>query len=105
MKTFGDLRPRDNVFWVGSDWMLHSFEVLDVKYDGGNVRLTLDNADWSGYYPKDQISSSNSLWSDKEEALNHALEIAKKERDYLSNKIDMMISRYDVLEKFIKNYE
>jgi hypothetical protein len=45
------------------------------------------------------------LWSDKEEALSYALERAKKERDYLLNKIDEMISRYDTIEKFIKDYE
>jgi hypothetical protein len=105
MKTFGDLKPGDNVFWISSDWIFHIFKVLDVKYGVGDVKLTLDNAAWSGYYPNNQISSSNSLWSDKEEAFSHALERAKKMRDYLSDRIDEMISRYDAIEKFIKNYE
>ena len=104
MKTFGDLKPGDNVFLVSSDWVFHTFKVLNVKY-GRYVELTLDNAAWSGYYPKDQVSSGNSLWSDREEALSYALEKAKKEKDYLSNKIDMMISRYDAIENFIKDYE
>ena len=105
MKTFGDLKPGDNVFWASSDWIFHTFKVIAVKYDGLDVKLTLDNAAWSGYYPKNQISSSNSIWSDKEEALSYAIEKAKKERDYLSNKIDEMISRYDTIEKFIRDYE
>ena len=105
MKTFGDLKPGDNVFWISSDWVFHIFKVLDVKYGVGDVKLTLDNAAWSGYYPNNQISSSNSLWSDKEKALSYALEKAKNEKDYLSNKIDKMISRYDAIEKFIKDYE
>ena len=104
MKTFGDLKPGDNVFCVSPDWVFHTFKVLDVKY-GRYVKLTLDNAAWSGYYPKNQISNSNSLWSDKEEALSYTLDKAKKERNYLSNKIDILISRYDVIEKFIENYE
>lgn len=110
MKTFGDLKPGDNVFWVSSDWVFHTFKVLDVnvKY-GSNVKLTLDNNIWSGYYPKNQVSSGNSLWSslwsDKEKALSYALEKAKRERDYYINKIDEMISIYDAIEKFIKDYE
>jgi hypothetical protein len=106
MKTFGDLKPGDNVFWVSSDWVFHTFKVLDVniKY-GSNVKLTLDNNIWSGYYPKNQVSSGNSLWSDKEKALSHALEKAKRVRDYYINKIDEMISKYDEIEKFIKKYE
>ena len=105
MKTFGDLKPGDNVFWISSDWVFHIFKVLDVKYGIRDVKLTLDNAAWSGYYPNNQVSSSNSLWSDKEKALSYALEKAKNEKDYLSNKIDKMISRYDAIEKFIKDYE
>jgi hypothetical protein len=105
MKTFGDLKPGDNVFWISSDWVFHIFKVLDVKYGVGDVKLTLDNAAWSGYYPNNQISSSNSLWSDKEKALSYSLEKAKNEKDYLLNKIDRMISRYDAIEKFIKDYE
>jgi hypothetical protein len=104
MKTFGDLKPGDNVFWISSDWIFHTIEILDVKYGRGDVRLTLANNAWSGYYPKDQVSS-RFLWSDKEEALSYALEKAKIERDYLSNNIDKMISKYDAIEKFIKNYE
>lgn len=57
MKTFGDLKPGDNVFWVSSDWIFHNSKVLDVKYEGGFVKLTLDKAVWSGYYPKNQVSS------------------------------------------------
>ena len=104
MKKFVDLKKGDNVFWVSSDWVFHSFKVLDIKY-GIDVKLTLNNAALSGYYPKNQVSSSNSLWSDKDEALSYALEKAKKERDYLSNKIDEMILRYDKIEKFIGKYE
>lgn len=104
MKTFGDLKPGDNVFWVSPDWVFHTFKVLDVKY-GRDVKLTLDNAVWSGYYPKNQVSSSNSLWSDKEKALNYSLEKAKRMKDYLFNRIDEMILRYDAIEKFIKDYE
>ena len=106
MKKFGDLRKGDSVFMVSSDWVFHSFKVLDIKYGGGgDIKLTLDNAALSGYYPKNQVSSSNSLWSDKEGALSYALGIAKKERDYLSNKIDEMILKYDKIEKFIGKYE
>ena len=104
MKTFGSLKPGDNVFWVSSDWIFHTFKILDIKY-GIDVKLTLDNAAWSGYYPKNQVSSSNSLWSDKERALSYTLNKAKEERNYLLNKIDKMISRYDAIEKFIENYE
>lgn len=104
MKTFGDLKPGDNVFWVSSDWVFHTFKVLGIKY-GRDVKLTLDNDDWSGYYPKNQVSSGNSLWSDKEEALSYALEKAKQMRNYILNKIDKMISIYDAIEKFIDNYE
>ena len=105
MKTFGDLKPGDNVFWISSDWIFHTIEILDVKYGKEDIRLTLSNA-WSGYYyyPKNQVSCWF-LWSDKEEALSYALEKAKNERDYLSNNIDKMISRYDAIEKFIKDYE
>ena len=61
-KLFGDLKPGDNVFWISSDWIFHSIKVLDIKYNGIDVvKLTLDNAAWSGYYPKNQVSSSNSL--------------------------------------------
>ena len=104
MKTFGDLKPGDKVFWVSSDWVFHTFKVLDVKY-GRYIKLTINNSAWSGYYPKDQVVSINSLWSDREEALSYALEKAMKERDYLLNKIDGMISKYDAIEKFIKDYE
>jgi len=105
MRTFGDLKPGDDVFWISSDLIFHTFKVLDVKCEGRDVKLTLDNAAWSGYYPKDQVSSSNSLWSNKERALSYTLNKAKEERNYLLNKIDRMISRYDAIEKFIENYE
>jgi hypothetical protein len=106
MKTFGDLKPGDNVFWISSDWIFHTIEILDVIYGRGDVRLTLANNAWSGYYSKEFISSRNNfLWSDREEALKFALEKTKKERDYLSRKIDEMISKYDEIEKFIEKYE
>ncbi len=105
MKTFGDLKPGDNVFLVSSDWVFLTFKVLDVDIKcGADIKLILDNAAWSGYYPRNLVRN-RLLWSDKEEALSYALEKAKKGRDYLSNKIDNMISVYDEIEKFIEKYE
>jgi hypothetical protein len=53
MKTFGDLKPGDNVFLVNSDWVFLTFKVLDVDIKcGADIKLILDNAAWSGYYQK-----------------------------------------------------
>ena len=65
-----------------------------------DIKLTLEDEGWSGYYPKNLIRARASMiWSDKEKAFLFALEKAKKEQDYLNRKIDGMISVYDEIEK------
>lgn len=109
MKKFGDLKKGDNIFLVISGpekWIIHTYKVLKAELGESDIKLTLEDENWSGYYPKNLISARSSmLWSDKEEAFQFALEKAKKERDYLNRKIDEMISRYDEIEKFIEKYE
>lgn len=111
MKKFGDLKKGDSVFLVmlgPEKWIIHTLKVLRTGpglYDD-NIKVDLDNEAWSGYYPKEFISSRNNfLWSDREEAIKFALENARKERDYLNRKIDKMISVYDEIEKLIEKYE
>lgn len=110
MKKFGDLKKGDNVFLLKlgpEKWIIHTYKVLMAEPGIGNdIKLTLDNVSWSGYYPKDTVSARNTqIWSEREEALKYALRKTKKEQDYLSRKIDEMISRYDEIEKFIKEYD
>ena len=109
MKKFGDLIKGDNVFLVmlgPEKWIIHTHKVLKVELRENDIKLTLDDEGWSGYYPKDLISARASIiWSDEEKAFQFALEKAKKERDYLNRKIDGMISVYDEIEKFIEKYE
>ena len=109
MKKFGDLKKGDNVFLVKlgpKEWIIRPLKILEVKPGIVDIKLTLDDVEWSGYYPKGLVSSKNTyIWSDREKALEFALENTKKEQDYLSNKIDKLISRYDEIEKFIEKYE
>lgn len=70
------------------------------------MKLILEDESKSGYYPRNLISArENTIWSDREVALKFALEKVKKDRDYLSEKIDNLISKYDKIEEFIKRYE
>lgn len=109
MKKFGDLKKGDNVFLVmlgPKKWIIHTHKVLKAELGVSDIKLTLEDEGWSGYYPKNLISARASMiWSDKEKAFQFALEKAKKEQDYLNRKIDGMISKYDEIEKFIKKYE
>jgi hypothetical protein len=109
MKRFGDLIKGDYVYilMLGPEkWIIHTYKVLKAELGVSDIKLTLEDEGWSGYYPKDLISARSSMiWSDEEKALKFALEKTKKERDYLSRKIDEMISKYDEIEKFIKKYE
>jgi hypothetical protein len=109
MKKFGDLKKGDNVFLVmfgPEKWIIHTYKVLKAELGESDIKLTLEDENWSGHYPKNLISARASMiWSDKEKAFQFALEKAKKERDYLSRKIDEMISKYDEIEKFIDKYE
>jgi len=110
MKKFGDLKKGDNVFLVilgPRKWIIHTYKVLKAELGiSDDIKLTLKDEGWSGHYPKNLISARASMiWSDKEKASQFALEKAKKERDYLSRKIDEMISEYDEIEKFIDKYE
>jgi len=109
MKKFGDLKKGDNVFLVmlgPKKWIIHTHKVLKAELGVSDIKLTLEDEGWSGYYPKNLISARASMiWSDKEKALQFALEKAKKEQDYLNRKIDQMISKYDEIEKFIDKYE
>ena len=108
-KLFGDLKKGDNVFLVmlgPGKWIIHTLKVLRTESGVNDIKVVLDNEAWSGYYPKEFISSRNNfLWSDREEAIKFALENARKERDYLNRKIDEMISEYDEIEKLIEKYE
>ena len=109
MKKFGDLKKGDNVFLVmlgPEKWIIHTYKVLKAELGESDIKLTLEDENWSGYYPKNLISARASMiWSDKEKAFQFALEKAKKERDYLNRKIDGMISMYDEIEKFINRYD
>lgn len=109
MKKFGDLKKGDDVFLVmlgPEKWIINTLKVLRTGSGIDNIKVVLDNEAWSGYYPKEFISSrNNSLWSDREEAIKFALENARKVQDYLNRKIDEMISMYDEIEKFIDKYE
>lgn len=109
MKRFGDLIKGDYVYILKlgpEKWIINTHKVLKVKLGWSDVKLTLDDEGWSGYYPKGLISARSSMiWSDKEKALSYALEKAEKERDYISRKIDWMISKYDEIEKFIEEYD
>lgn len=109
MKKFSDLRKGDNVYVLmlgPKKWIIHTYKVLKAELGVTDIKLTLEDESWSGYYPKSLISArAGMIWSDKEEALKFAIEKTKKERDYLSRKIDEMISKYDEIEKFIENYE
>ena len=109
MKKFGDLKKGDNVFLVmlgPRKWIIHTLKVLRTGSGVNDIKVVLNNEAWSGYYPKEFISSRNNfLWSDREEAIKFALENARKERDYLNRKIDEMISEYDEIEKLIEKYD
>lgn len=109
MKKFGDLVKGDNVFLVmlgPGKWIIHTLNVLRTRSGVNDIKVVLDNEAWSGYYPKEFISSRNNfLWSDRKEAIKFALENARKELDYLNRKIDEMISEYDKIEKLIEKYE
>lgn len=109
MKKFGDLKKGDNVFLVmlgPEKWIIHTYKILKAELGVSDIKLTLEDEGWSGYYPQNLISARASMiWSDKEKAIKFALEKAKKERDYLNRKIDGMISKYDEIEKFIEKYE
>ena len=109
MKKFGDLKKGDNVFLVmfgPEKWIIHTYKVLKAELGVSDIKLTLEDEGWSGYYSKNLISARASMiWSDKEKAFQFALEKAKKEQDYLNRKIDGMISVYDEIEKFIGKYE
>lgn len=109
MKKFGDLQKGDDVFLlkIGSDsWKIIILKVLEVKVCGVDIKLTLDDYSWSGYFPKSAFCAiGDSLWSDKEEMLSYSLECAKRKRDYLVETIDKMIIQHDMIEKFIKEYE
>ena len=109
MKKFGDLKKEDNVFLVmlgPRKWIIHTLKILRIEYGvNDDIKIALNNEAWSGYYPRDLVSArADTIWSDREEALKFALEKTKKERDYLSRKIDEMISKYDEIEKFIEKY-
>ena len=109
MKRFGDLIKGDYVYilMLGPEkWIIHTYKVLKAELGVSDIKLTLENESWSGYYPKNLISArANIIWSDKEKAFQFSLEKAKKEQDYLTRKIDEMISVYDEIEKFIDKYE
>ena len=109
MKRFGDLIKGDYVYilMLGPEkWIIHTYKVLKAELGVSDIKLTLEDEGWSGYYPKNLISARASMiWSDKEKAFQFALEKAKKEQDYLNRKIDGMISVYDKIEKFIDKYE
>ena len=109
MKKFGDLVKGDSVFVVHLGpkvWIIHTYKVLEVISTLSDLKITLEDSGWSGYYPRDLVSArADTIWSDREEALKFALEKTKKERDYLSRKIDEMISKYDEIEKFIEKYD
>ena len=109
MKKFGDLIKGDYVYilMLGPEkWIIHTYKVLEVISTLSDLKITLEDSGWSGYYPRDLVSARASMiWSDKEKAFQFALEKAKKEQDYLNRKIDGMISVYDEIEKFIDKYE
>lgn len=109
MKRFCDLKKGDNVFLVmlgPGKWIIHTYKVLKAELGVSDIKLTLEDEGWSGYYPRNLVSARASIiWSDKEKAFQFALENARKERDYLNRKIDEMISEYDEVEKFIEKYE
>jgi hypothetical protein len=109
MKRSGDLVKGDNVFIVHlstKNWRIHTYKVLEIISTLNDLKIIFEDGSWSGYYPRDLVSArSDTVWSDREEALKFAIEKTKKERDYLSRKIDEMISKYDEIEKFIEKYE
>ena len=109
MKKFGDLIKGDSVYILmlgPKKWIIHTYKVLEVISTLSDIKLTLEDEGWSGYYPRDLVSArADTIWSDREEALKFALEKTKKERDYLNRKIDEMISKYDEIEKFIEKYD
>ena len=109
MKRFCDLKKGDNVFKVvlGPDkWVIHTIKVLEAESGVNDIKITLEDEGWSGYYPRNLVSArADTIWSDKEKAFQFALSKAKNEREKLSRKIDEMISVYDEIEKFIEKYE
>ena len=109
MKKFGDLVKGDYVYilMLGPEkWIIHAYKVFKVELGVIDIKLTLEDEGWSGYYSKDLISGRNNfVWSDREEAIKFALENARRKQDYLNRKIDEMISEYDEIEEFIENYE
>ena len=74
------IKKGDSVFRFGwKGWIIYTHKIIEAKSSNNDdIKLTLDNDDWSGYYLKNKISASNTIWADKRAIIRFVLEIAER---------------------------
>lgn len=110
MKTFGQLKKGDEIFVLlpAPKWGIGSYKIIEIKQNYpylGSVYITVDNEFYTRAYEMCFFSDSGTVWADKEKAIRYLMWIAKDRRDHLVETIDRMISEYDNVENFIKEYD
>ena len=109
MKTFGDLKPGDNVF-VGNkkDWTLKPIKIIRVAEASRTDIVWIYLESGSSFHVERGEQYYELLlygvWTNQEEATKEMMRRAKEQEEVYIKSIDDLISEYDALQNFMIEY-